>query len=240
MNTIKVSALSYTNSKPFVYGLTHAAIASKIDLTLNSPSTSAYKLVNKEVSIGLVPVAILLHIPDYKIISDYCIGATGAVNSVFIFSNKPIYEIKTIRLDSQSKTSNALTKILIKNYWKTSPKFVQGGDVDAYVEIGDRTFGKKEQYKYPYDLSEEWNRFTGLPFVFAVWATINPFISLDFIDEFNLALKLGLDKRNEVISELPQREDFDLKNYLSHQIDFNFDSQKKEALRKFLNLVQKL
>ena len=102
MNKIKVSAVSYTNTKPFVYGLTHSDVIDQIDLSLDIPSDCARKLIDDEADIGLVPVAALLNIPNYQIISDYCIGATGAVNSVFIFSNLPIGEIKTIRLDSYS------------------------------------------------------------------------------------------------------------------------------------------
>ncbi len=239
MSIIKVSAVSYTNTKPFVYGLTHSGISGKINLSLDIPSMCAFKLINNQVDIGLVPVATLYQIPNYKIISNYCIGATGAVDSVFIFSDKPIDEVKTIRLDTQSRTSNDLAKVLLKNYWKISPDFIQSENVDAYIEIGDRTFGKKNQYKYVYDLSEEWSNFSGLPFVFAAWTT-NKFISPDFIDEFNHSLKYGLDRRKEVISALPPRADFDLDHYLMNQIDFSFDTQKEQALEKFLGLVRQL
>jgi chorismate dehydratase len=114
LNKLKVSAVSYTNSKPFVFGLLHSDILDKIELSLDIPSVCALKLIENQVDIGLVPVAALLQIPNYHIISDYCIGANGAVDSVFIFSNKPISEIKTLKLDSQSRTSNNLARVLIK------------------------------------------------------------------------------------------------------------------------------
>ena len=85
-----------------------------IDLSLDIPSVCANKLIENQVDIGLVPVAALLHIKDYHIISNYCIGANGAVDSVFIFSNKPILEIETLQLDAQSNTSNLLSKVLLK------------------------------------------------------------------------------------------------------------------------------
>ena len=72
----------------------HSDITNQIDLSLDIPSACAIKLINNQVDIGLVPVAALLQIPNYEIISDYCIGANGAVDSVFIFSNKPIGELK--------------------------------------------------------------------------------------------------------------------------------------------------
>lgn len=239
MNKIKISAVSYTNSKPFVYGLTHSGIIDKIDLSLDIPSDCAIKLIEYKADIGLIPVAALPYIPNYNIISDYCIGATGAVDSVFIFSDKPISEVRTIKLDSQSRTSNNLARVLLKNYWQLNPIVVEGNTADAFVQIGDRTFGKKERHPFRYDLAEEWKAFTGLPFVFAVWAS-NKAIAANFIEEFNAALKYGLDHRDMVINEISPINNFDIKDYLYHKIDYNLNSDKRSALQRFLDLIKSL
>jgi chorismate dehydratase len=239
LNKIKVSAVSYTNTKPFVYGLMHSGILDQIDLALDIPSDCANKLINNQADIGLVPVAALLQIPNYEIVSKYCIGASGAVDSVFIFSNKPVSEIRTLKLDSQSRTSNNLAKVLLKHHWNLTPEFVNEGAADAFVQIGDRTFGKKGDYAYKYDLAEEWMHFSNLPFVFAVWAA-NKSIPDAFKADFNSALKLGLDHRQEVIAEIPVIENFDFGDYLMNKIDFDLDEKKLEALDKFLGLVKAL
>jgi chorismate dehydratase len=239
LNKIKVSAVSYTNSKPFVYGLMHSRILDEIELSLDIPSDCASKLIDNKVDIGLVPVAALLHVKDYQIISNYCIGANGAVDSVFIFSNKPIQEIKTLQLDPQSRTSNNLAKVLLKNFWKINPEFVDHNQADAFVQIGDRTFGKKEQFLYPYDLAQEWLNFTGLPFVFAVWASNKP-ISETFKISFNEALKLGLDHIEEVLKTLNKVENFDLNNYLMKKVDFILDDGKLKAIIKFHQMIKAL
>lgn len=239
LNKIKISAVSYTNTKPFVYGLMHSGISDQIDLSLDIPSDCANKLITDQADIGLVPVAALLEIPDYKIISNYCIGASGAVDSVFIFSNMPIEEVGTIKLDVQSRTSNNLARVLLKNYWQLSPEYVVDEHADAFVQIGDRTFGKKDQYAYRYDLAEEWQRFNGLPFVFAVWAA-NKEIPEDFVLDFNSALKYGLEHRNEVIDGIPPRENFDFGDYLINKIDYNLDEKKLEALNKFHQFIKDL
>ncbi len=239
LNKLKVSAVSYTNSKPFVFGLLHSDILDKIELSLDIPSVCALKLIENQVDIGLVPVAALLQIPNYHIISDYCIGANGAVDSVFIFSNKPISEIKTLKLDSQSRTSNNLARVLIKNYWKCTPEFVEHENADAFVQIGDRTFGKKDQFLFHYDLSEEWFKFTGLPFAFAVWAANKP-ISEIFKDEFNAALKFGLEQRDRVLNDLKSVDNFDLSDYLMNKIDFNLNEDKLKAIKKFHDLIRDL
>jgi chorismate dehydratase len=234
----KISAVSYTNTIPFIYGLKQSGLINSIDLALDNPSDCAAKLINNQVDIGLVPVAALSAIPGCEIISDYCIGASGAVNSVFIFSNKLISEIKTLQFDVQSRTSNYLAKVLLKNYWKTNPEIVNGR-ADAFVEIGDRTFGKKDQYAFAYDLAEEWNSFTGLPFVFAVWAA-NKSIDAGFIEEFNAALKLGLDSRVEVVKTLPREPGFNIEDYLLYRVDYSFNAAKKQALLLFLGYLKEL
>jgi chorismate dehydratase len=244
---IRISAVSYTNTKPFLYGIQHTPIIDKIDLSLDIPSDCAQKLIDDQVDIGLIPVAAILSLPEWHIVSDYCIGATGAVNSVFLFSNCDIRETKTVQLDPQSRTSNNLAMVLLKNLWKIEPDLVteaadyaQSTDPNtAFVQIGDRTFGKKAKFKFVYDLSEEWQKLTGLPFVFAAWIANKP-IPKEFSDEFNISLKYGLDHRAELLKELPTRADFDLEDYLMHRLDFNLTEDKKKALYLFLDYIKAL
>src|ERR1700753_3788573 len=176
MNRIRISAVSYTNTKPFIYGLQHSGLPEKVELSLDNPTDCAQKLIDDVVDIGLIPVAATLSLPKWEIVSDYCIGAVGAVNSVFVFSNCDIREAKVLQLDPQSRSSNNLAKVLVKHFWKAHElSFAeQAGDYaastdpgTAFVQIGDRTFGKVDKYPFVYDLGAEWQKFTGLPFVFA-------------------------------------------------------------------------
>jgi len=247
MKKIRISAVSYTNTKPFIYGLEHSGILQKIDLSLDNPADCAQKLIDNVVDIGLIPVAATLSLPRWEIVSDYCIGAVGAVNSVFIFSNCDVREVETLQLDPQSRSSNNLARVLLKNYWKTDHLMIENSDKysistdskTAFVQIGDRTFGKKEKYPFVYDLAEEWQKFTGLPFVFAAWIA-NKTIPAGFIIEFNQALKFGLDHRTELLKEIPQRQDFDFEDYLMHKLDFDLTENKKKALFLFLDYVKGL
>ncbi|MBC7399111.1 MAG: menaquinone biosynthesis protein [Mucilaginibacter sp.] len=247
MKKIKISAVSYTNTKPFLYGIQHTDIINKIDLSLDIPADCAQKLIDDKVDIGLIPVAATLNLPHWEIISDYCIGANGAVNSVFIFSNCDIHEVTHLQLDPQSRTSNNLAKVLLKNFWKITPKLITDApdySVDtntttAFVQIGDRTFGKKGNYKFVYDLAEEWLKFTGLPFVFAAWIANKP-VPQGFVAEFNAALKIGLEHRAELLKELPTREDFDLEDYLMNKLNFDLTEDKRKALYLFLDYIKAL
>jgi chorismate dehydratase len=244
---IKISAVSYTNTKPFLYGIQHTDILNQIDLSLDMPADCAQKLIDNKVDIGLIPVAATLNLPYWEIVSDYCIGAVGAVNSVFIFSNCDIHYVKQLQLDPESRTSNNLARVLLKNFWKLTPELITDApdysvDINlttAFVQIGDRTFGKKGNYKYVYDLAEEWQNFTNLPFVFAAWIANKP-IPKGFITEFNTALKNGLDHRAELLKELPARSDFDLEDYLMHKLDFTLTEDKRKALYLFLDYIMAL
>lgn len=239
LKPIRISAVSYLNAKPFVFGLQHSSFQKSIQLSLDIPSNCADKLINNQADIGLVPVASLLQLPACTLISDYCIGATGKVKSVFIFSDVPVNQIKTIRSDEQSRTSNLLARVLFRNYWKSDPEWLESGQADAFVQIGDRTFGKEKWYPYAYDLSEVWHQFTGLPFVFATWVSSRQ-LDEAFIDDFNRALAFGLENRDEILAKLTPIPNFDLKKYLFEYIQYDLDAPKREALNRFLDLAKNL
>lgn len=241
MNKIRISAVAYTNTKPFIYGINHSDVLNQIDLSLDIPSDCAAKLIDGTVDVGLIPVAAIPHVPNANIISDYCIGSVGAVNSVFIFSNVPVSEIRTLRLDSHSRTSNNLAKVLLKFHFKQEVSYTTDihAQTDAIVLIGDRTFGKKDDYAFVYDMGEEWMNFTGLPFVYAAWVA-NKVIPEAFINEFNTALKQGLAARKELLKTLPVNPVFDLDDYLMHKLDFELTDKKREALSLFLSYIEQL
>jgi chorismate dehydratase len=155
--------------------------------------------------------------------------------------------VQTVQLDPQSRTSNNLARVLMKDFWKVEPNLIANAadyaaSTDpntAFVQIGDRTFGKKSQFEFVYDLSEEWKKFTGLPFVFAAWIA-NKSIPQEFVDEFNESLKQGLDRRPELLTTISKRPDFDLEDYLMYKLDFDLTEDKKKALYLFLDYIRAL
>ncbi len=245
MSKIKISVVSYLNAKPFIYGLENFDNPIKLSYSEDIPSECARKLLTNEVQLGLIPIAILPELNEYHIVSDYCIGANGKVNSVFILSNTPIQKINKIWLDPHSRTSNNLAKILCKNYWNLPINFssrssdiLEMEDGEGLVLIGDRTFGVTRNFKYVYDLSEEWERFTGLPFVFAAWVS-NTMLPKDFIQYFNEALKFGLANIKVVIDKF-KRPDFDVEDYLMNKINYELNDQKRKAIATYLTFCSKL
>jgi chorismate dehydratase len=126
--------------------------------------------------------------------------------------------------------------VLLKYHWKINPEFVETGEADAIVQIGDRTFLNRNQFTYHYDLALEWHKFTGLPFVFAVWAS-NKIISDDFKTAFNAALEYGLNHRMEMIAELEKVNNIDLENYLMKKIEFDLEEFKEDVINKVERII---
>ena len=251
MDKIRISAVKYANTYPFIWGLRESGFEKRVILEMDHPADCAAKLINGKADIGLIPVAALPLIKKYNIISDYCIGANGKVRTVMLLSNCPFDKIYAINLDYRSKSSINLTKVLAKNMWKKEFRWINTseqfdfeniGDDEAVVLIGDQCFEFEDRFRYKVDLAEEWKKETGLPFVFACWVA-NRDLDPEFIKDFNIALKSGVDNidkvakafgKNKVISE------DELKNYLKNNIDYVLDNEKKKGMNLFLELLKKL
>ena len=246
---LRVSVVSYLNSKPFIYGIRKSSFEYEIEISEDTPSDCAEKLINGKADIGLVPVVVLPFLKNHSIITEYCIGSDGAVNSVLLLSDVPMKNIKTILLDYQSRTSLLLTRILAEKFWLIHPIWKntkqdyekQINNETAGIVIGDRALLLKNKFKYVYDLSDEWKKFTSLPFVFACWVSVQG-INKKFISDFNIALGKGLSMINEIASKecSEQLSEAEIQSYLNDFIDYDFNEKKKSAMKLFLNLAEEI
>jgi len=241
MGKVSVSIVSFLNTQPFIYGLKNSSVWDKIDLSSDVPSDCAHKLVHNEVDLGLVPVAIIPELSEHYIVSDYCIGADGPVKSVFLFSQCPINELRTIYLDSQSRTSNMLMKLLADKLWMVDLKYQKGAgeyhkDINGAVGgvvIGDRAIKLRGKFNYQYDLvkkvTDSISESTHLILLMhkLIWLDGNPELSTySDISNGGLGDKFFASK---------QTLDFDVVDYLRNGISYDFDERKKQALKTFLN-----
>ena len=115
---IRISAVRYANTYPFLYGLSETNFDRIADITTDHPADCAKKLLTDEVDIGLVPVALLAYMKRYWIITDFCLGAYGKVETVLLLSDCPFDRVDTIYLDYRSMSSITLVRILAENSWK--------------------------------------------------------------------------------------------------------------------------
>lgn len=251
MDKIRISAVKYANTYPFIYGLTESGFDKKVILQTDHPADCAKKLIDGSVDIGLIPVAVLPLLKEYHIISNYCIGANGNVRTVMLLSNCPFEDIDIVHLDYRSRSSVNLIKVLAKYSWKREFKWMNTskgfdfrnlGPDEAVVLIGDQCFELEKSYRFRIDLASEWKNYTGLPFVFACW-TANKKIDNDFVEEFNKALGSGVNDIDAVVGKYGKSGTIsgnDLKEYLTENIDFDFNSEKEKAMMLFLELLSNL
>lgn len=240
---INITAVSYLNTKPLLYGLLKSDLADQIELQLDIPSQCARRLIEGKADLGLVPVAILPELETSHIISDYCIGTIGEVKTVCIYSDRPLEQVEALYLDHHSRTSVALTKLLLREHWQISPRLIPAhegyiqkiGGSTAGLVIGDRTIGLEERFAYHYDLGQAWLEHTTLPFVFAAWVSTQP-LPEDFIRAFNTALGEGVAAIPDLMYLLPSPDPrFDLEEYFTRYISYELDAPKRAALELFLS-----
>jgi chorismate dehydratase len=247
MNHLRITAVSYYNTLPFIYGLRHSGLLSGFELSLDVPSECARKIISTEADIGLIPVGALPGIPDYRLVSNLCIGAVGDVKSVLLLANSALPGLKTIYLDTDSRTSVNLVQILAEQYWKINPQWKSLSELkgklspgEGMVLIGNKTFGLCSQFPFCYDLAGEWINFTGLPFVFAVWISRKQ-LPVDFTNSFQSALTWGVNHREESVTmaEKPHITQQELVSYLKNDISYSLDEQKIKGMELFLRFLSK-
>jgi chorismate dehydratase len=246
MSKIKISAITYLNTKPFLYGITHSTIMDDIDLSLDVPSVCADKMKAGTADLGIIPVAEISEVKGAHILTDFCISCSGKVRTVVLVSQVPIDEVQSIVLDYQSRTSVHLIRILVRDYWKIRPAWIDGGinyikedirGTTAGVIIGDRVFEAEKQFPYVYDLGDAWKALTGLDFVFACWVANKP-IDKEFSEKFSEALQNGIAHIPEVIEEYQLLyPDYPFEEYFRENIFYHFDDSKRKGMALFLEMI---
>ncbi len=247
MKKIKVGAVSYLNTKPLLFGIERShELMEQIELIKDYPSQIAKKLDNGDIDVGLVPVAIIPRLKEYHIVSDFCIGAESDVASVCLFSGVELNAVEKVLLDYQSKTSVALSKILLKQYWKKNV-ILEDAQKDfaeqitgttAGVLIGDRALKQRQKSKFIYDLAGTWKLMTGLPFVFAAWIANKP-LPEDFLQLFNQ--KNGEGIRNiDAVLQTVSCNFYDMRTYYTQNISYELSAEKLKGMNLFLELCKQL
>jgi chorismate dehydratase len=196
MEKATVTAVSYLNTLPYVWGLTHSPSQALWSLSLDVPSACAAKVLQNEADLGLTPVAVLPDLLTNYDRLDWGIAADGKVSSVFLFSKVPLEKIRSISMDTDSRTSVLLVRVLAAHHWNIDVTWDTTCTRDqlimqkSAVMIGDKAIAARKLFPYAYDLAEEWKKMTALPFVFAIW-TAKKSIATLVRKQFEEALLLG-------------------------------------------------
>jgi len=171
---LRVGAVQYLNTRPLVHGLAGRGV----DLVYDLPSRLADRLAAGALDVALIPSIELFRGREYRVVSDACIGCRGPVMSVRLFFRTRPASVTRLAVDEGSRTSGTLARILLAERHGVMPQVeslpIGAGlgdtSADAVLLIGDRAIGSdRGSFQLVWDLGDEWCRWTGLPFVFAVW-----------------------------------------------------------------------
>lgn len=249
---LRVSVVQYLNTAPLVWGMVHGALRGRFDLAFTTPACCAEDLRAGRAEVGIVPSIEYQRIDGLKLLPGMAIASKKRVRSVLLLARVPIEQVRTVVLDTSSRTSAALVQVLLQKFYRldvTSRPASPDPDTmlryaDAALLIGDPALVYSGGARV-YDLAQEWRRFTGFPFVFAVWA-FRPgpaFDSGDLSRDFLASRDEGLAHIEEIAAEWAPRLDLKaeaVKVYLTENIDYTLDEENLAGLRLFYRLAHEI
>lgn len=245
----KVSVVKYLNTAPLVWGMLKGQQQGKYELAFTTPSVCADDVRQRKAAVGIIPSIEYQRLEHAQIIAGISIASKGEVKSVLLLSKKPLEKVQSIAVDNSSRTSAALLRVLLRKFYARFVNLIPCAPdpermlkrADAALVIGDPALTYGDPIEKVYDLAAEWKRFTGLPFVFAVWAGYEDSQLTHFRKDFEASRDYGLAHLDDIAAEyspklrLPAEA---LKVYLSQNIDYSLDEDNRKGLREFYKLAR--
>jgi chorismate dehydratase len=247
----RVSVVSYLNTVPLVWGMLHGEQRDLFELERAIPSECADRLADGRADIGIVP-SVELNRQKLDVIPGTGIACRGPVRSILLISKVPFADIRTLATDSSSRTSVALSRIVLARKYGVEPQLYSKrphlGSMlehcDAALIIGDAALvlNPAELPFHVIDLGTEWTELTGLPMVFAVWAARAGLPPQD-PEPFRASLRFGMQHIDEIVSaehgKLGISEAL-ARDYLTRNIIFDLGEREYAGLSTFLQYASEL
>jgi len=245
----KVSVVQYLNSVPLVWGMLRGEQQGRYELQFTTPAACADAVHQGKADIGIVPSIEYQRIERAQILSGISIASKSEAKSVLLLSKVPIEKVKTVAVDNSSRTSAALLRILMRKFYSrfitATPSLPKPADMlkraDAALIIGDPALTFDGQVPEVYDLAAEWKKFTGLPFVFALWVGHEDAKLARFRKDFEDSRDYGLAHVDEISAEYAPKLNMrptGVKVYLTQNIDYSLDEENRKGLRLFYRLAR--
>jgi chorismate dehydratase len=248
---MRVGAVGFLNARPLVHALLDESWCS---VRFDVPSTCARLLHAGEIDLGLVPTIELVHGPQpYEIVPGPAIACRGPVDSVALFTEVPVAAIRTIALDTSSRASATLLRVLCAHRFGIAPRFIESppdlrgmlAHADAGLLIGDPALEAPWQDLglEKIDLGQAWYDLTGLPFVFAVWACRPGVLSVQDVARVQAARQAGLECIASIAAEHAGGDtgrQAEAERYLRERIRYDLDADAVRGLERYLLLARDL
>jgi chorismate dehydratase len=251
---VKVGAVSFLNTKPLIYSFLEDPQfpgSEAIELSLAVPSHLAVELKDGDLDVGLIPIIEYFRADiEYKIIRHISISSRGPVLSIQLLSRVPIPAIRSVALDTSSRSSRALVQIVLAERYRVYPEFhscsptidPQSADADAVLLIGDAALKRLGATDYTLDLGAEWSKLTGLPFVYACWVARGE-VELGQVPQTLVnAKECGINKIPGIARIESQRLGFPeslCRDYLTKHIFYELGDPEIAGLKKFYEFAVK-
>lgn len=206
----RLSAVRYLNTKPLVIALAQRHVPHEFEITYDVPSVCAAKLKRGEADVGIIPsIEYARSEVPYWIVPDISISSRGPVQSILLFHTVPFDRIRTVALDTSSRTSAALTRIILTDRYGLNATYLDHPPLldemlkvaDAALVIGDNALDYRDRPEPRRDLGLEWFEMTGRPFVYAFWAGRAGALNPDAVECLIRAKEMGMTLIREVASE---------------------------------------
>jgi chorismate dehydratase len=247
---VRIGAVNYLNTKPLICDL--AELAPEAELILEPPSVLADMLAAGRLDVALIPAIEYFRAGSYTVVPDVAIASRGPVLSVTLFSRVPCPAIRRLALDIGSRTSAALTQILLRKRYQTQPQMQplewdqksEDLDVDAVLLIGDRAMQAcLPGFPIALDLGQEWFEWTGLPFVYAFWAVRQGAELGSVADALQQAKLRGCARTGQIAHEEAPRLGLDAgfcRRYLANILHFDLGNREQAGLMHYYQLACEL
>lgn len=250
--SLRVSAVSYLNTAPLVWGMLHGPQRGLFDIDFRIPAACADQMASNRADIGIIPSFELTH-QDLEILPGAGIACHGPVRSILLISSRPPAGIRTLAADSSSRTSVQLARVILSRKYGATPAVVaHPPDVEAMLRqadaaliIGDPAL-RIDPARLPYhwlDLGAEWVAMTSLPMVFAVWAGRRSIVTPDVVDAFRDSCRYGRERLEEIVAAEAARREFApafVREYLTRNIVNELSERDYEGMRLFLRYAREL
>ncbi|MBI4552299.1 MAG: menaquinone biosynthesis protein [Candidatus Latescibacteria bacterium] len=206
----RLSAVSYLNSRPLVLPLAQRRVPHDFEIAYDVPSVCATKLKRGEADVGIIPsIEYARSAVPYWIVPDISISSRGPVQSILLFHTVPFDRIRTVALDSSSRTSAALAQIILRDRYGLIARYIDHPPVldemlavaDAALVIGDNALDYTDRPEPRRDLGLEWFAMTGRPFVYAFWAGREDALDSIAVDSLIRAKEVGMTLIRQIAAE---------------------------------------
>lgn len=227
-NRTRLSVVRFLNTTPLVYALQQGSITHDFDMTYDVPAVCAQKLQRGETDLGVIPsIEYARSEVPYRIVPDASISSRGPVQSILLFHTVPFHRITSVALDTSSRTSVALTHIILKDKYGINFTAIGHPPVldemlavaDAALVIGDPALEYTNRPEARKDLGKEWTELTKLPFVYAFWAGKAQAINAAEVEILIRAKEAGLNALQEIATAYASTHVHPREFYLSYLCD---------------------